>query len=68
MNENKPCDWCPDDTCSSYYAVKVFDKTHSICNCCYMHLRKVLNDKGIETKENIVKNYNKQCKHVGAKR
>ena len=39
--KDKPCEWCPDDTCSSYWKVQVFDRVHIICNCCYTHLKEV---------------------------
>ena len=34
------CDWCPDDTCESYWVLTVFKHKHRICNCCYEHLKK----------------------------
>ena len=40
MTITKKCDWCPDNTCSDYWRIKVFDKIHRICNCCYKHLKK----------------------------
>jgi hypothetical protein len=50
MTITRPCDWCPDDTCSDYWRVQVFNKTYRICNCCYEHLRKETEDeRKIET-------------------
>lgn len=40
-DDRNGCDWCPDNTCVSYWEVKVFNMVHRICNCCYTHLKKV---------------------------
>ena len=55
MTITKKCDWFSDYTCSDYWTVKVFDKVHRICNCCYEHLRRET-DKEREQESRRVKN------------
>lgn len=49
-NKNKPCEWCPDNTCSFYWEVQVFDEIHIICNCCYHQLKR-MSGNGLTTRE-----------------
>ena len=53
---NKPkdclsCDWCPDDSCTCYWQVKVFNTVHTICNCCYERLKKIVPETRQDTQE-----------------
>ena len=46
------CEWCGGCTCG-YYDVTVFRKKHTICKCCYQHLKKRKWEKEDENKFKI---------------
>lgn len=39
------CEWCGDDVCNTFWTIKVFGTDlHTICQCCYDHLKAVDRD------------------------